>query len=82
MNLVCAYILLLKSVSVKVTNPYHATGPFLYPLKTSENQSFSNVLGGIEREQWHEMVQVIFTMLSALGKKFCKNSHFLVKFSN
>ena len=51
MNLVCAYILLLKSVSVKTTNPFHATGLLLYPpLKTSENQSFSDVLGGIERE--------------------------------
>ena len=27
-------------------NPFHATGLFLYPLKTSENLWFSNVFGG------------------------------------
>ena len=32
-------------------NRFHATGLFLYPVKT-ENQRF---LGGIERDQWHEM---------------------------
>ena len=33
-------------------DPFHATGFFLYPLKTLENQTFSE---GIERNQWHEM---------------------------
>ena len=37
-------------------NPLHATGLFLYPLKTSENLWFSDVIqGGIERDQWHKM---------------------------
>ena len=36
-------------------NLFHATGLFLYPLKTSENQSFSDFLGGIERGMWYEM---------------------------
>ena len=35
-------------------NPFHATGLFLYRLKTSENFQFS-VPGGTERDQWHEM---------------------------
>ena len=33
-------------------NPFQANVPFLYPLKTSENLTFS---GGIEREHWPEM---------------------------
>ena len=33
-------------------NPFHATDLFLYPLKTLGNLWF---LGGIERDQWHEM---------------------------
>ena len=36
-------------------NPYHVIGLFLYPLKTSKNQKLSDVLGGIERDQSHEM---------------------------
>ena len=42
-------------------NPFHATGLFRYPQQTSENQRYSDVrgflmfLGGIERDQWHEM---------------------------
>ena len=35
-------------------NPFDATALFLYPLET-ENQGFSNVFRGIEREQLHEM---------------------------
>ena len=27
---------------------------FLYPLKTTENQRFSDVLGGIEMQHWSE----------------------------
>ena len=33
-------------------NPFHASGLFLYPLKTRGFLMFS---GGIERDQWHEM---------------------------
>ena len=36
-------------------NPFGATGLFLYPLKTSENQRFLMFSGGIERYQWHQM---------------------------
>ena len=36
----------------KVVNPFHATGLFQDPLKTSENQIF---LGGIERDRWNEV---------------------------
>ena len=28
-------------------NPYNATGFYLYPVKTSENQRFSNVFSGL-----------------------------------
>ena len=34
-----------------VINSFHATGLFLYPLKTS---GFLMISGGIERDQWHE----------------------------
>ena len=33
----------------------HATGLFLYPLETSENQGFSDVFRVIGRDQWYEM---------------------------
>ena len=32
-------------------NPFHATGLFLYPMKTLENQRFSDVFRGIEGDQ-------------------------------
>ena len=38
-------------------NPFHATGIFLYPLKTLEKQRFLKFSGGIERDQWHGMDQ-------------------------
>ena len=30
-------------------NPFHATGLFLYPLKTSENHRFSDVFRGYQK---------------------------------
>ena len=40
-------------------NPFQANVSFLYPLKKSEKQRFSDVFrgGGIEREHWPEMGQ-------------------------
>ena len=32
--------------TIERVNPFHATGLFLYPLKTSENQRFSDVFRG------------------------------------
>ena len=34
---------------------FHAPGPFLYFLKTSENQMFFYVFSGVERKLWQEM---------------------------
>ena len=60
----CEYILLCVSKGIIVSvflekvilsqdlNPFHASGLFLYPLKTRGFLMFS---GGIERDQWHEM---------------------------
>ena len=42
----------------RLFNPFHATGLFLYPLKTSGNQKFSSFLmssGGTERDQCYKM---------------------------
>ena len=36
-------------------NPFHTTGPFLYPLKTLGNIWFSGVFRGIKGDQWYEM---------------------------
>ena len=33
-----------------LTNPFHATSLFLYPMKTSETLWFSNVFRGVQRE--------------------------------
>ena len=38
-----------------IVNPFHATGPFLYPLKTSENSGFLMFSGVIEIDQWHKI---------------------------
>ena len=35
-------------------DPFHTTGLFLYPLRTSENKKFPGVCRGYKR-QWHEM---------------------------
>ena len=48
-----------KSKLQKVGNfaryPFHHTGLFLHPLKTSKNICFPLFSGGIEGNQWHEM---------------------------
>ena len=44
-----------KIVPLKNFNPFHTTNLFLYSLKTWENLWFSDIFGGIERDQWHEM---------------------------
>ena len=46
---------LKENLIFKCLIPFHATGLFLYPLNTSENQRFSDVFWGIERHQWHEI---------------------------
>ena len=40
---------------IYVINPFHTTGLFHSPLKTSENQMFSDAFRGVDRDQWHEM---------------------------
>ena len=32
------------------SNPFHSTGLFLYPMKTSEKQTFSNAFRGVQKE--------------------------------
>ena len=38
-----------------MVNSFEVNVPFLYPLKTSENQGFPTFPGGIEREHWPQM---------------------------
>ena len=38
-------------------NPFHAIGLILYPLKTSENQRFSDVFREYRTDQWHRIGQ-------------------------
>ena len=35
-------------------NPFHANVPFLYPLKMSENQTFSDIFLDMEIGHWRE----------------------------
>ena len=54
-NLLCEDIVLflvIKWITGQI-NSFHATGLFLYPLKTSENLFM--FAGGIERDQCHEI---------------------------
>ena len=39
-----------------VLNTFYASGLFLHPLKTSETFGFLMFSGGVERNQWHEIV--------------------------
>ena len=39
-----------RSPQNKVLNPFHATGTFLYHLKTSENQRFFDVFRGYRKK--------------------------------
>ena len=41
--------------NVNIVNLFHATGLFLYPLKTPENQRLSDVFRHIEGKKWNEM---------------------------
>ena len=54
----------------RLFNPFHATGIFQYPLKTSENQRFFDVFRGVSKEtsdmKW---VQAIFWHVYFDGKK-------------
>ena len=43
----CGGMVLKGLISLEI-NPFHAHGLLIYPLKTSENQRFSNVFQGIE----------------------------------
>ena len=38
-----------------MNKPFHTTSLFLYPLKTSENQRFSNVFRGYRKRRWYGM---------------------------
>ena len=56
----CFYIFFLLCfgfgvVYVTAINLFHASGLFLYPLKTSEDQRYSKVFRVIEKDQWHEI---------------------------
>ena len=46
---------LLPNLTKKKTNPFHVTAVFLYPLKTSENQRFSDVFWGYRKKSVHEV---------------------------
>ena len=42
----------------KLFNPFQASTPLLYPLKTSENFWLSDVLVGMKIEQWMKRVKM------------------------
>ena len=46
---------IINVLNVFLVDPFHATDLFLYSLKTPENQRFSDVSRGTERDKWHEM---------------------------
>ena len=62
-------------------NPFHATGPFRYPLKTSENLWFSDVFREVSKEtsgtKWVKEVRNLMKNPEkpnpALKQKFSKN---------
>ena len=48
-----------RIISLKLTNPFCAIGIFLYPLKSSENEKFSDVLRGFRKKPlaWNETLK-------------------------
>ena len=42
-------------IQYKAVSPFHASGLFIYPLKTSETHRFSDDFRGTERDQLEEM---------------------------
>ena len=45
-----------QAIELLCLNPFHDTVHFPYPLKTSENLYFSEISGGMERDQWHKII--------------------------
>ena len=43
--------------NVPSINPFRGNVPYIYPLKTSENQRFLIFSGGMKSEHWPEMGQ-------------------------
>ena len=59
------YVLFIKSFMLLFTyflNPFHVTGLFLYPLKTSKNLLFSGVFRGYRRSVFLWLRSTIFTV--------------------
>ena len=53
--------MVFRGCLVDLVNPFHTAGLFLYPLKTSENQRFSDIFmggEGMKRYQWYEWVNM------------------------
>lgn len=50
-------LIISRSRKTLTFNLFHFTDLFLYLLKTSQNQRFSDILGFIESDQWDEMGQ-------------------------
>ena len=73
-----------------IINPFHVNDLFRYPLKTSENQRYSSVLG-IERDQWHELSSRVKSgevnrrerwMRQVIMKTHCKSEFCILKTQN
>ena len=61
-----------KQSQALVINPFQATGLFWYPLKTSENQRFSDVFRGFRKRPvaWNGLIKRI--VINLFIKKCCK----------
>ena len=51
----------LRHERVKSLNPFHATGLFVYPLKTSENFWYPDVSREYRRSKWYEMSSYVIS---------------------
>ena len=60
-----------QDLKLELINPFHATGPFLQPLKTSKNFRSCDVFSGYRgRDQWHEEGYRELLFLHTLIKSF------------
>ena len=61
-------------------NPFKVNLPFVYPLKPSENQRFSDVSEGMHMEHWIEKRQTTYFHEHSYTAGTC--SHYINKFTN
>ena len=67
-----SYYNILHKLNKKFLDPFHATDLFWYPLKTSENQRFSDVFRGYQKRSmtWNGLIAFLVNPIILAVKSF------------